>query len=341
MRHDNAMADLALRSFPDIQDRIATVHSCEGIKRIEDLPKLSELKHQTVNYAVDGLLVCGGVNLLTGKAGAGKSMFSMAAGVAVAGGKNFLGRKTKRMEILILDRENASSVLAERYSLLEVPERSFHTWGGWLSDEPPMPDSPIVLEFCRRVPALVIIDTLVRFNPGEESSATDMAAFMARCRKLAGTGAAVLCLHHTGKAATASDYRGSSDIAGGVDTAYRLEVTEGGKGLQSLRLHCFKFRVGEAPEPISLKFSDGEFIVTQDPSADQQRSEIERVRQCVEAQPGISTTKLVAALRELGQGRNEAERFIRAAVNAGVIDRREGERGSVTHWKPGGLELVL
>jgi RecA-family ATPase len=47
---------------------------------------------------------------------------------------------------------------------------------------------------------LIIIDTLSRINPGEESSNTEMAKFIARIEYIARcTGAAVLLVHHAGK----------------------------------------------------------------------------------------------------------------------------------------------
>jgi hypothetical protein len=312
-----------------------------GIRRIEDLPSIASWAAQRVEYANEGLIVRNGLNLVTGKAGAGKSMFATALMAACAKGESFLGRKTERLKVLLLDRENPAGVVAERFELFGMPNNGVYAWGSWLPDEPPMPDSNLVLDFGRRNAALVVIDTLIRFHGGEESSASDTAAFMARCRKLAATGAAVVLLHHTGKSPTSSDYRGSSDIAGAVDTAYALEATEGAKGLDSLKLRCFKFRVGEAPEPLHLKLDDGRFAITSDPSADAHKTKFAAAIEIVRNEPGISTARLIEGIRRTGAGRNEAERIIRAAVEAGDIRKVSDDRGGFRFTIAGALELSL
>ncbi len=312
-----------------------------GYSRIEEIPSIQSWAAQRVEYAVDGLIPKCALSMITGKPSVGKSMVGTALTACCAKRMPFLGRKTERLKVLILDRENPVGVVAERFELFGMPTSDVYAWGSWLPDEPPMPDAPIVMDFARRNPSIVMIDTLIRFHGGEESSASDTAAFMARCRRLASTGAAVVLLHHVGKGPTSSDYRGSSDIAGAIDTAYALEANEGSRGLDSLKLRCFKFRVGEAPDPINFKLQDGEFVVTSDPSADRYREAMGRVCAAVAANPGASKFKIVSALREAGIGRNEAEKLIRNAVHSGEVIQHEGERGASTFSIPGALELTI
>ena len=64
---------------------------------------------------------------------------------------------------------------------------------------------------------------------------------MRQFRRLANLGATVIVLHHTGKAETSKQYRGSSDIKAAVDTAYLLEKVPGeSESLGKLSLTCFK-----------------------------------------------------------------------------------------------------
>jgi hypothetical protein len=66
---------------------------------------------------------------------------------------------------------------------------------------------------------------------------------MKKFRALGNLGATVLVLAHTGKTATSQDYRGSSDIKAGVDTAYRLDTIEQKDGkIHRLGLINFKSR---------------------------------------------------------------------------------------------------
>jgi hypothetical protein len=66
---------------------------------------------------------------------------------------------------------------------------------------------------------------------------------MKHFRALANLGATVLILHHTGKASSSQDYRGSSDIKAAVDMAYCLEseMTFAG-AIHRLSLRNFKGR---------------------------------------------------------------------------------------------------
>jgi len=312
-----------------------------SIRRIEDLPSLQTWTAQRVEFAVENLIVRGGLNMITGTAGVGKSMLAMYLMAAVAKGERFLGRKTEQLTVLLLDRENPAGVVAERFDLFGLPAVGVHAWGTWLQDEPPAPDSPIVLDYCSRNPSLVVIDTLIRFHGGDESSSTDTAAFNARCRKLAATGAAVVILHHTGKGLTGSNYRGSSDIAGGVDTAYALELNEGGKGLDSLRLRCFKFRVGEMPEPLHIKLEENRFEVTSDPTAEARKTKFQAVIDAVNRSPGISTKSLVDGVRRVGVGRNEADNLIRLAVEGGEILKSSDGRGGFSYQLAGALVVSI
>lgn len=268
-------------------------------------------------------------------------MLAVAMAAAVAKGIPFLGRETKQLSVLFLDRENPAGAVAERFELFDVPKERVYAWGSWLDEEPPDPDSPIVLEYCKQNPTLVIIDTLIRFHGGEESSAKDTAVFFRKCRRLAATGAAVVLLHHIGKAATAADYRGSSDIPAAVEASYALEPNEGGQGLDSLRLRPFKYRIGEMPEPIHMRFADGRFEVTSDPSADSRRARFAAVIEAVRTSPGITNTRLVDAVRRAGAGRNEAQRVIEAALSGGDILRSEDRRGAFCYRLAGELELAV
>lgn len=72
---------------------------------------------------------------------------------------------------------------------------------------------------------LIVIDTLSAAAPGDdENAASDMSAFLDKLKTIAAhTGAAVVCIHHTGKQ-VANGMRGSAALRGNAD--YVLELTE-------------------------------------------------------------------------------------------------------------------
>ena len=89
---------------------------------------------------------------------------------------------------------------------------------------------------------------------------------MGHFRTLAKLGATVVILHHTGKAPTSKEYRGSSDIKAAVDTAYLLE--RGGENTPEIRrllLKCFKGRLAPA-QNFTMEFRRGLGFVPADSS---------------------------------------------------------------------------
>jgi archaellum biogenesis ATPase FlaH len=228
------------------------------ITRVYDLPSVWDIQAE-FEWLVEGAVSVGSVNLLSGESGTGKSWVSIDLAGSVASGRPFAGLTVHRRPVLYVDGENPPAVVKERLRDLGIkPHQDFYIWGGWNDDPPPGPDDPRVMEFAREQKALLIWDSFVEFNPGDEMSATDTRQFMKKFRALANEGATVLILHHTGKATTSQDYRGSSDIKAGVDTAYRLESEERREGkIHRLKMVNFKSRAA-AGRDFRLEFAPGE-----------------------------------------------------------------------------------
>jgi hypothetical protein len=189
-------------------------------------------------------------------------------------------------------------------------------WGGWLSDAPPGIGDSRLLQIARDHRPLTIFDSLIRFHGADENSASEMAPVMEGLRQLANAGATVVALHHKPKT-EGSHYRGSSDIAGAVDTAFAVS-RDRKAGL--LMLECFKSRFLEEFS-ITLRpdlSGTGEFIVTEAPDAAAERGDVERIAHAIRTNPGQTQGELLAA-SGIAQGRTRAllERF------SGVLWRSE------------------
>lgn len=190
---------------------------------------------------------------LTGNSGSGKSTLASAwAGDLAAVG----------VPVLILDRENPISAVAERFVRLGVTDGPmFKYCGGWLERGVPRPGSARVVAWvksCEPKP-LVIVDSLAAFHGGDGNDAGEMRAFMQQCRTLADLGATVIVVHHEGKVDTAKDYRGSSDFKAAVDAAFHVSNSPGPDGrLGMIRLRCYKSRFGFTGELI-YHYSNGRF----------------------------------------------------------------------------------
>lgn len=124
----------------------------------------------------------------------------------------------------------------------------------FMTDAVNLMDGAAVAEFIAAVrevsPALIVVDTLARcLIGGDENSARDMGLAVAAVDSIRReTGAAVLLVHHTNKAA--SGERGSSALRGAADTMIELSSTGDG----SVRVSCAKSKDSPEFEPYRLRF---------------------------------------------------------------------------------------
>lgn len=150
-----------------------------------------------------------------------------------------------------------------------------------------------LLHIARERRPLLIFDSLIRFHDSDENSATEMATVMQDLRALANLGATVIALHHRAKSET-SRYRGSSDIAGGVDTAFSV-ARDRQAGV--LTLQCFKSRYVEE-FTLTLRpdlAGTGEFVITDGPTVAPQKSAVERLAEAIRENPGQSQDALISS----------------------------------------------
>ncbi|HEY6444428.1 MAG TPA: AAA family ATPase, partial [Candidatus Acidoferrales bacterium] len=217
----------------------------QTIRCWDEIPNIFTLDVPAIEWMVDGILPRASVTLVAGEPGSYKTWLALALLRGVATGGHFLGRKCAQSSVLYLDRENPLAVVRERLAVLGIEQSAAadcRIWGGWLADAPPGIGDIRILEIARERRPLIVFDSLIRFHAAaDENSATEMSMVMADLRALANVGATVVALHHKPKS-DGSHYRGSSDIAGGVDTALAVS-RDRQAGL--LRLECFKSRFAE------------------------------------------------------------------------------------------------
>jgi len=196
------------------------------IRQVEDLPALESIANGTTEWVVDEMFAAGSLHLVTGDAGAGKSTLISALAHAVSRGYTFLGGTTTQRPVLLLDAENPIAAVRERFDRLRIESHDgFRIWGQWVGRDPPGIGESVIADWVARCnpKPLVIVDSLIAFNPGAENDSTEMRRYLAQYRKLAATGASLIALHHIGKSDTAQDYRGSSDIKASIDIGYKLK----------------------------------------------------------------------------------------------------------------------
>jgi hypothetical protein len=247
---------------------------------ITDIPAVRDCGQHAIEYLRKPELPRGAVIGLTGDSGSGKSTLALAwAGEVAAAGT----------PVLVLDRENPISVVAERLERLGITDGALlRYWGGWLAEPPPQPNDPAVLDWvksCEPRP-LMIVDSMVAFHGGDENDAGETRAFMQQCRTVADLGGTVVVVHHDGKADTSKDYRGSSDFKASLDEGFHITNLPGPDGrLGTLCLRCYKSRFGFAGE-LLYRYNASQFVRDQDPSAPSQTIS-ERLTELLRTNPGM------------------------------------------------------
>jgi hypothetical protein len=241
----------------------------------------------------------------------------------VSKGEDFLGRRTIKRPVLVLDAENPSAAVTERFRRLGITtDEWFRVWGQWVGEDPPAAGGAIVLEWIARSEPkpLIVVDSFIRFHPGAENDASETQKYMAMYRRVAALGATVIILHHVGKADTARDYRGSSDIKASVDIAFKLTDLGNGTRLSDLELRAFKQRISVTPY-LRVKYENGRF------NTDEQepiKTVTEQLVELLKANPGITTAEFEKLAGARGLGRQRAREFLRSG--AVQIERGTGNR---------------
>jgi hypothetical protein len=306
--------------------------------RIEDLPRVEDIAAADIEWDVEDLIARATVCLLTGESGCGKSTFACALAYAVSKGRDFLGRATTKRPVLILDAENPSIAVIERFQRLGIAtDDNFRVWGQWTGEDPPAAGGALVLEWITRCEPkpLIVVDSLIRFHPGAENSSTETQEYMNMYRKLAAAGASVLPLHHIGKAESAQDYRGSSDIKASVDVAFKLTSLGDGSRLSLLELRAFKQRISVTPH-LFIRYEDGQFTTDEREAT---KTVTERLVDLLKANPGITSERFERLAASQHLGRNRARTFLQTGIGSGTVRTEHGACNRREHfWSENGDE---
>ena len=154
---------------------------------------------------------------------------------------------------------------------------------------------------------MIVYDSLIEFHPGCEQSSSETRAFMCQFRTLANMGATVVILHHTGKAPTSKEYRGSSDIKAAVDTAYLLErAEENAPEIRKLLLKCFKGRLALA-QNFSMEFHRGPGFVP----AESSKTVPEIIQDLLREHPGSNQSQIIKLCVARGCSKSQVQKALK------------------------------
>jgi putative DNA primase/helicase len=305
-----------------------------------------------IGWTVAGLILANEITLFVADGGVGKTTAALAIAGAVAGGYlafDYLDFDTTRASVLFVSEEDPAGVLLnrlealiaghgwERHSVLSQIHL-FALAGLRLADL--RWQAHLVAEAQRVGAGLIILDPLVEMTAGDESSNTDQRPVIQFCRHLIReTGAAVILVHHAGKAVEGKRkldrVRGASAWNAAARAIYFCEVQEDG-----LIVECLKLSRAKRPPPFVLERSvteDGEqegtwaaatlrFKTAQ--AAGQDRAERWVIEQLESAGDRLNTTELKALAKGSGISAADVSFAIRHLTLTHRIDFQKGDRGA-------------
>ena len=310
-----------------------------SVRRIADLPSVSDMPVEEVDFLVDGLLAYSTVNMWSGEAGCGKTSVGMKVCYCRSTGTPFAGMAVRMGPALYIDCEQSRSVIQEKFGRLKIKDGElFKLWGPWAGNPPDL-SSPLLLDYVRECDPkpLIVIDSFVAYHPGDENDSGETRAFIQQARELANLGACVLFLHHPGKSESAKVYRGSSDIGPALDVGYFVSnIGDSGK-LEKIRMKVFKERISVVRDLI-LEYVDGDFVSDARPDVIS-RTVTERLIEILKAHPGVKTLEFEGLATASKLSSDRAREFLKNGVATGQIRKESGPHNRKFHYWEGGHEV--
>lgn len=214
---------------------------------------LLALEEPDTEWLWEGILPAGGLSLLVAKPKVGKTTLAFNLALAVAGGKDFLGRMTKQFPVVYLALEEKRSEIRKKLkSLGETPEGiSFH-FGS--APEKAIQEVRTLIQETKA--GFLIVDVLQKLcrvkDLNDYAQVTNtLEPLMAMARE---ENCHILLTHHAGKAdrQDGDDILGSTALLGGVDTSIHIKKRDKRRSFFTIQ------RYGEdTPETVIELKADG------------------------------------------------------------------------------------
>lgn len=295
---------------------------------VKDLPSIFGLDLRQ-EWLVEGLIPTKSVIAITGQANCGKSSIVLALADAVVNGTEFLGRPTKKLPVLINDRENGLHIYSERFERFGIKENeNLRFWGSWNDIMPGSPDCLPIKKFCMEEQPMIVFDSLQGFGDGwDEQDATGTRQYMDKYRFLAGLGATVILIHHAGKAENSKEYRGSSDIKASIDVG--LLVTEKKDKMRLLCIKPFKSREGVLDEYM-ITLEGTKLVPVAKEFIPQDNKDWQAVESLVKLNPGLCQAEIIKMLPQMPNYR--VRKILLAGESSGAFRVDKGAKNASSYF---------
>ena len=272
-------------------------------------------------WVVDKLIPKGGITLLYGRGGIGKTWLTLQMCKAIANGEPFCGLQTKKCPVIYVGFEDPLHIIAKRLNILGA-SKDFKIWHIDSEFPPPRLDLSEWQVYQGLPPnSLMVVDTLRAAHSLDENSSQDMAKIIERLKELRKKGITILLLHHTPKA-NETMYKGSTAILDLVDHELCLEKLKEDEDEESEDMDTGIYRLGTKyktrfePVKIFLSFNGKGFEEALDPKLEKFFDLYEIIEQ--KGEP-LQQDIINEAKEQLGWSKNKTRRIL--------------EKGEGTFWQ--------
>ncbi len=294
-----------------------------------------------VEYLLDKLIPKGGITLLFGRGGIGKTSLTLQIGRAIAEGLPFGELETIKTPVYYIDFENPVGVLKERIECIGNALKdqigwagnaeNFYVWHLSCSPQPPRLDTNDWVLYKQLPPGLLIFDTLRASHLADENDSQDMAVVISRLKELREAGFTILLLHHTPKG-NEGIYKGSTALLDLLDHCLSIEELKGEDTIEFDKENTYRLgaRLKTRYEPyhIYLKFNPDikGFEFAKDPDIELMENMYEILTE--EGRP-LNQTEFSKTVREkMSIAKSKTEKLIKKGIGIfWVEDKEAGKRG--------------
>jgi AAA domain-containing protein len=213
-------------------------------------------------YLLEGFIEEGSLSAFYGPSGAGKTFVLMDMAMSIVTGMKWMGKEVKQGPVIYVVGEGQSNIKKRATAWKRARGVPVVTGMFYFPLAVQLLVEKSIQELLRDIdlagvkPALIIFDTLAAcFVGGDENAAQDMGKIVEACRQITRrTGAAVVLVHHSGKAGKKGGTpveRGSSALGAGVDAKFVVERDDSHRdGRKHLTLTTKKQKDDEEAKPI-------------------------------------------------------------------------------------------
>ena len=242
--------------YKDVSDWVCSGATKEDIESIFNQNKFktisfSDLLKLDINtdWIIPDYIGSGDLGQFFGASGSGKSFVALEAAYCVAAGIPFLGKMTKKSNVLYIAGEGFNGLkkramaLTKKHGNKTLAHLEFSRQSAEILNEQSCID---VADRIKNIPGgcgLVIIDTLNRnMGGGDENKTEDMTRFISNVdRHIRSLGCAVIIIHHSGLA-DPNRGRGSGALYNSLDSEFKISKEKSGL----ITIKCTKQKEGES-----------------------------------------------------------------------------------------------